>query len=131
MYVHQKSNHPKATKENIAYGLALRSKRICSNENDYERSKRNIEMRLISRGHDKRIIREKLSKVDGRSREELLSSSYNSGRDSKEGRIPLILPFSRALPNIKKILNQDALIFKNHPEISQVLTGKSFLSFKR
>ena len=52
MYVHDKSNHPKATKENIAYGLALRSKRICSNEADYEQSKHKIEERLILRGHD-------------------------------------------------------------------------------
>ena len=57
MYVHQKSNHPKATKENIAYGLALRSKRICSNEEDYEQSKCNIEKRLIARGHCEKTIR--------------------------------------------------------------------------
>ena len=42
MYLHKNSNHPRTTKENIAYGLALRSKRICSNDNDYEESKHNI-----------------------------------------------------------------------------------------
>ena len=75
MYVHKDSNHPKATKDNIAYGLALRSRRICSNDIDYERSKRQIESNLILRGHTKNTIKEKISKADGKNREELLTSS--------------------------------------------------------
>lgn len=34
-YLHRKSNHPRHTKEKIAYGLALRAKRICSLDTDY------------------------------------------------------------------------------------------------
>ena len=68
MYLHQTSNHPRATKENIAYGLALRSRPIFSSENDYEESKRNIEKRLIARGHQQNVIRDKLSKADSKIR---------------------------------------------------------------
>ena len=131
MYVHEKSNHPRATKENIAYGLALRSKRICSNEEDYEQSKQKIEQRLLLRGYDQNVIKDKISKVDTRKREDLLSSSSLPKKNSKEGLVPLILPFSRALPNVKKILNQDKQILKNHSEIADIIVGKSFLSFKR
>lgn len=77
------------------------------------------------------MIREKISKVDEKRREDLLASSSLPKENSKSGLIPLILPYSRALPNTKKILNQDKLILKNHPEIAEKVVGKSFLSFKR
>ena len=52
MYLHTKSNHPKQTKQKIAYGLALRARRICSKDEDYSKSKKNISKRLMLRGHN-------------------------------------------------------------------------------
>ena len=47
-YLHEKSNHPKYK---IAYGLAIRAKRICSYNEDYTRSINVIQERLLNRGH--------------------------------------------------------------------------------
>ena len=57
LYLHQKSNHPNHTKDKIAYGLAIRAKRICSNNEDYRRSKNDIQERLLKRGHNRNTIR--------------------------------------------------------------------------
>ena len=53
MYLHNSSNHPVHTKNKIAYGLALRAKRICSENEKYVKCKEDIARRLMSRGHKK------------------------------------------------------------------------------
>ena len=41
-YLHAKSYHPKCTKEAISYSQALRIKRICSDESDYQLNSKNL-----------------------------------------------------------------------------------------
>jgi hypothetical protein len=41
-YLHISSNHPKPVKEYIPYGLGLRVKRICSDQSDYQKRKRDL-----------------------------------------------------------------------------------------
>ena len=68
MYLHKDSNHPNHTKQKIAYGLALRAKRICSTQEDYEKSKADISERLQKRGHTEQDITFQLNLADEKSR---------------------------------------------------------------
>lgn len=43
LYLHDESNHPEHVKTKIAYGLALRAKRICTKKQDYEDNAKKIE----------------------------------------------------------------------------------------
>ena len=65
-----------------------------------------------------------------KNREELLQSkTKNNG--VKKGMIPLTIDFSRALPNIHKILKSNAIILENYPEIKDAICNKTYISFRR
>ena len=49
-YVHSRSYHPSATKDAIAYGQAIRLRRICTEESDFVESTKKLESDLIKRG---------------------------------------------------------------------------------
>ena len=49
-YIHATSCHPAVHKNSIAYGQAIRLKRICSDENDLQRNLVSLESWLVNRG---------------------------------------------------------------------------------
>ena len=51
---------PPHTKKKLPYGLALRNKRICSDPNDFEKRKGDIEQRFRQRGYNRRDVRYQL-----------------------------------------------------------------------
>ena len=42
-----------------------------------------------------------------------------------------MLSFSKSLPDVRKIVLRKQKLFKNHPNIARVLSGKTFISFRR
>ena len=53
-----------------------------------------------------------------KNRNELLQpQAQQSNSNNKKGEIPLVIDFSRALPNIHKILKSNEVILENVPEI--------------
>lgn len=128
LYLHQKSNHPNHTKDKIAYGLAIRAKRICSNNEDYTRSKKDIQERLQKRGHNRSKIRTQLERVDNLPRTQLLQ--YNEKRKDT-AKIPLTLNFSKGLPNINKILRKHEKILSQDNDLASTVIGKTIVGYKR
>ena len=55
-YLHKSSNHPNHVKDKIAYGLALRAKRVCSEKEEYSGQKQLIIHRLTQRGYKKNSL---------------------------------------------------------------------------
>ena len=56
--------HPLLTKKKIAYGLAIGTKRIGSENEDYEKRKGDIAIRLINRGHLHKEAKFQLEQAD-------------------------------------------------------------------
>ena len=50
------SSHPKTVKESIPYGLGLRVKRICSDQNDYQKRKRDLKGNVKKRGYSSNLM---------------------------------------------------------------------------
>ena len=50
-YLHKRSEHPKSLKQSIPYSQALRIKRICSIQKDYESSCQELAERIVNRGY--------------------------------------------------------------------------------
>ena len=46
-------------------------------------------------------------------------------------RIPLVISYSRALPDIKRILRINESILKNHEEIKNIISDKTMISYRR
>ena len=126
-YVHQKSFHPRSTKESIAYGQALRLRRICTDDVDFREAATKLELDLIKRGYDRTKTAGEIEKAARKERRELLT--YNER--SEDRRIPLVVTYDNRLPDIKKIVNDSWSILQINEAESRKFTEKPRVCFRR
>ena len=53
IYFHANSEHPRSLKESIPYSQALRAKRICSTNSEFETHINTIKDQFVTRGYEK------------------------------------------------------------------------------
>ena len=126
-YLHISSNHPQKVKESIPYGLGMRLKRICSEVKDYESRKKDLTEHLRKRGYKTNNIGEQLEKVDKLDRQHLLN--YNQPKNSD--RIPLVLTYSDALPNIHSILWKHMNTLHRSDELKEIFPTPPLVAYRR
>ena len=126
-YLHITSNHPRKVKESIPYGLGIRLKRICSEETDYENRKTDLKGHLLKRGYNSKLIDNQLEKVDKLNREDLLQ--YNQPKNSD--RVPLVLTYTDALPNIHSILYRHMNTLHHSDEMKEIFPKPPIVAFRR
>ena len=129
LYVHKHSDHPHTVKSSIPYGLGIRAKRICSNEENYKKQRAKIITNLERRGYHKNEVDKALKKVDPIVRESLLKS--NPKTNPIKERVPLVLTYSRLLPDIQKIVHNRFPILEKSERMKQVYREPPITSFKR
>ena len=84
---------------------------------EYEKERSKIKERLTQRGYNSNLIEKQMLKVDELDRKETLK--YRKKHKNKiMDRVPLILTYSRALPDIGKILSSHQKIIKKSPQLS-------------
>ena len=62
-YLHATSFHRALYKNSIAYGQAIKLKRICSKENNLQRNLVSLESWLVNRGYRVEIVRPEIQKI--------------------------------------------------------------------
>ena len=127
MYLHVTSSYPSSVKNEISYGLWVRPKRIRSNENDYQIRRNEIKNHLRKRGYSNDIVENHLYKVDNLERENLLQ--YNTRKQNN--RVPLVITYSKALPNIHDILGKNMIILSQSDKMKKVFNQPPIVSFRR
>ena len=95
-----KSFHPPATKEAIAYGQALRLRRICTEDSDFVEATTKLEADLVKRGYDPEKIRRDIGRAAAKDRQTL--RRYNE--KTRDTRIPLVLTYDNRLPRVQEVL---------------------------
>ena len=73
LYLHSKSDHPSSMKQAISYGLAIRLRRICSDDKSYGGNTKVLKEQLYKRGYKKSEVEKQLKKVDSLERDDLLN----------------------------------------------------------
>lgn len=126
-YLQATSSHPNAVKRAIPYGLGVRVKRICSEEDDYMKRREEIKMNLQKRGYKNTSIEEQLQKVDILDRKELLKYKLKT----ENNRVPLVLTFSKALPNIHSILRKHLKTLHQSDRLKKAFPDPPIVAFKR
>ena len=113
LYLRKDSCHPAHTKKALAYGLALRLKRICKKERDYKEHRCALKKQLRKRGYSSREIEHQFNRVDNMNRNELLQVSKIK---TESDRVPLVTTYSRRLPDIANILRKHhrTLLLSDH-----------------
>ena len=128
LYLHSESSHPESTKRAIPYGLGVRIKRICSDSRSYEKNRLQIKNHLKNRGYHGNFVENELQKVDKLERQNLLS--YRNKKKSME-RVPLVLTFSKGLPNVRNILRKHMPTLHTSDRLKNVFPTQPILAYKR
>ena len=116
LYLHATSCHKKSSIEGIQKGVALRLRRICSRDEDYELKSKEYGAYLVSRGHDPKLVRKNFQNVGEMSRD--------AARVKKERNLdtqPIIFStlFSPHAPDIRGIV-------KKYQHLLQIKTSNVF-----
>ena len=126
-YLHVTSSHPNSIKRAIPYGLGIRIKRICSDPEDYSVRRQEVKSHLRKRGYKDHLIEEQLKKVDTINRDQLL----NYKQKTENNRVPLVITFSKALPNVHRILRKNMKTLHRSERLKQIFQTPPIVAFKR
>ena len=126
-YLQVSSNHPRKVKEAIPYGLGLRLKRICSDPKDFQTRKVELKNHLKKRGYKETQVNDQLKKVDELNREDLLKYKQKKQND----RVPLVLTYTDALPNIHRIVHRHLNTLHKSQEMQEIFPQPPLVAFRR
>ena len=98
-YLHYGSCHPDYTKKSIVYSQALRIKRVCSQESDFNEHSLNLRSWFLKRGYPEKIINTEMSKV------KFNVDNKRSNNRQKKG-IPFVVTFHPKLKVLQNIINK-------------------------
>ena len=108
-YLLKSSCHPSHTKQSIPFSMALRLRRICSTEEFFNTRSDALTSHPIKRGYKYRFIRDESDKVRQIPRSRALKTSTKK----ESNRIPLVVAFNPALPNIRQVIFSNLNILYN------------------
>ena len=77
-YLHANLEHPRSLKESVPYTQALRVKRICSTNSEFEAHINTIKDQFVKRGYEKTLIENHIEKVAKLDRSVLLAEQNKS-----------------------------------------------------
>ena len=127
-YLHFSSDHPEYMKKSIPLGLAMRAKRICSSNQGFTRQTQDICKNLCNRGYPRLLVNDRLKRVEGMDRGDLLDGSTK--KRGKQG-VPLVITFSSYLPNISKILKEKRHLLARSDRLKRIFDDGVFVSYRR
>ena len=128
LYLHSRSDHPSTTKKAIPYGLGVRARRICSNEQAYQEERQAIKKRLVKRGYRESDIEKSLKAVDTKDRKTLLQ--YRTNKKVND-RVPLVLTYHRNLPNIQHIVHNRLSVLHRSERMRNLFKEAPITAYRR
>ena len=128
LYLRNDSCHPSHTKKSLAYGLGIRLKRICEKDTDYYKHRADLKKQLRKRGYSGKLIESQLQRVDKMEREKLLEDRT---KNDKSTRVPLVLTYSKLLPDIRNILRKHQTTLHQSDRMREIFKEPPLLAYRR
>ena len=127
-YLHPSSCHPKHTTRSIPYSQALRLRRICSHDSDYNSQSQQMHNWFTARGYDPDLVTKQMDKASKLPRETLLEY----GQKSTQQRIPLVVTYHPSLPNLGHILHKHFYLLQaTPPHLRKAFAKPPLLAFRQ
>ena len=128
LYLNAKSSHPKSQILGIAKGVALRLRRICSDDEDFKQKSKEYCKYLTDCGHDSEHVLKVFNEIGSMTRQQVRRSKRrNEGRPCA-----FISKFNPRAPDIGKIIRKQRSIIDNDERAKQILPeGAIRVSYKR
>ena len=127
-YLHNTSYHLNTLKNNIPYGQALRLKKICTNNKDYQESLQQMNNAFLKRGYQQEHLTNQFTKAENKSREQLLTTKP---KEKTAGRIAFVTTFNKHLPNIKSAIDKHWDILNINEQVGEAFKEKPFIAYRR
>ncbi|XP_057302660.1 uncharacterized protein LOC130636829 [Hydractinia symbiolongicarpus] len=129
LYLHATSCHNKSSIRGIPKGIALRLRRICSNNTDYNEKSNKYCGYLTKRGYNKSVIKKTFQHIGTISR---CDARKKITRNNSKTRVIFSTKFNPRGPDIKTIVQTHMPIISNHPDLSRLFPENSILvAYKR
>ena len=113
LYLHANSCHNLSSINGIPKGVALRLRRICSTDDDYQQKSGEYTSYLVNRGYDQKSVKQSFDKVNQKTR---TVARKKVVRD-KETRVVFATKFNPRGPNVTNIIKNHLHIIENQPEM--------------
>ena len=126
-YLLNTSAHPKHTKQSIPYSLALRLRRICSNDDTFNKRTNQLLTYLTNRGYKRKHVRNEIRKASKVTRQ----SSLQTKQKRHNNRTPFVVTYHPSIPQFKSILHSNFHILQNSTNCKEVFPDPPILSNRR
>ena len=127
LLLHFDSVHPKKLKKSIVYSQCLRTKRICSDPADYDRSVSSLTGYFLTNGYPIHIIKQGILKAASINRQDLLSYKTRTPNT----RIPMVLKYHPLISNLASTLKQSFVSLKDDPSLSGIFSEPPLLALRQ
>ena len=126
-YLLSTSAHPKHTKQSIPYSLALRLRRICSEDETFKYRTRQLLEYLTQRGYKPKQTNKQIQKAAKKTRQDCLKTT----KPRTNHRTPFVVTYHPALPQLSTILKQNLDILQNSNTCKEAFPDAPILSYRR
>ena len=127
-YLQFSSCHPWHTKKGIPYGQALRLRRICSNEQDFELRCEDLKKWLLDRGFDGRMVTEQIDRAKVVERNALLDKEHVREVDT---RVNFVVTYHPALnKKLIEIMRNNQFLLQSDEDFKQCFPDPPRIAFQ-
>ena len=127
-YLPHSSSHPHHTKKSVPHSLALRLRRICSTETTLEKRFKDLQHYLVKRGYKERFVKQQIDRARQIPREQALQEHK---RDNKCDRIPFVITYNPAQPDIQKILHNKQPLLHSSDRFKEIFKETPVVVYRR
>lgn len=128
MYLHNNSYHPNNLKTNIPYGQALRLKKICTENDNYNKSLNDLNNAFLKRGYTQDNLSKQFERASAKERSQLLKEKECHPPKSK---IPFITTFNKTLPKIKDTINKHWNLLQINDNLKNTFQEQPVYAYRR
>ena len=126
-YLHRNSAHPNPLLKSIPFGQALRVKRICSDEEEYKTSIKQLKESFLKRGYRNEEINQQLDRANNVERDSL----FESKTKTPNNRVMLITKYNRTNPDLKKILDKHWHLLQLDDKLGEVFKEPPMIAYRK
>ena len=126
-YLHYMSSHPKHLKNSLPYSLAIRLRRICTDNNALRLQSDKLRQQFLARGYSHTLIEDQINKAISIPRQETLKLKPKK----KLNRIPLVTTFNNTLPPLAQIIKNRWDILKVNPNLKDIFQEPGIVTYRR
>ena len=124
LYLHAKSCHQKASINGIQKGVAIRLRKICSTDAEYQEKSAEYTSYLTARGHDQQSVKSTFNKLSTIPRNDARKSA---GKKNPKDLIVFSTSYNPRGPNVNNIVRKYLHLIQNNPKLNTLIPKGTIL----